>query len=51
MSWDDLFGDDDFLVVDENDLAVQSTEGDAWDTGCDPDIFASGQNQDIFSTH
>lgn len=46
--FDDFFGEDDF-TIDPDDLYTRDdTEG--WDTGIDPDIFASGQAQDIFNT-
>lgn len=47
--FDDLFGDDDF-VIDPDDLETVTEEKDAWDTGIDPDIFSSGEEQDIFTT-
>lgn len=52
MSFDDLFGPDDF-VIDADDVQ-QVTDGNenagSWDTGNSPDIFASGEQPDIFST-
>jgi hypothetical protein len=48
MAFDDLFGTDDFLIDPEEVQEVIATEG--WDTGNEPDIFGTGQRQDIFST-
>lgn len=49
MAFDDLFGPDDFSI-DPEDLVSHDGVGEAWDTGVQPDIFASGEKQDIFST-
>jgi hypothetical protein len=46
--FDDFFDEGDF-VIDPDDLHSRET-GENWDTGIAPDIFASGEQQDIFST-
>lgn len=46
--FDDFFSDDDFLI-DPDDLYPRDSD-EGWDTGVSPDIFASGEPQDIFST-
>lgn len=46
--FDDLFTEEDF-VLDPEDLETNPT-GEKWDTGIVPDIFASGEEPDIFST-
>ena len=48
MVMDDFFDQDDFLI-DPEDIE-ENTSGETWDTGISPDIFASGESQDIFST-
>jgi hypothetical protein len=48
MAFDDLFGPDDFVISTDDERDVVQTEN--WDTGNDPDIFASGEVPDIFST-
>ena len=48
MSYEDFFGQEDFLI-DPEDLETENTT-EPFDTGIVPDIFASGDNQDIFST-
>lgn len=45
--YEDFLGQEDFMI-DPEDLDVESTE--PFETGIVPDIFASGENQDIFST-
>ncbi len=45
--FDDLFTADEFLIDPED---VQAPTGENWDTGIVPDIFASGDSQDIFNT-
>jgi hypothetical protein len=47
--FDDFFGDDDFMI-DPEDLEVERTDNESWNTGIEPDVFASGNNPDIFST-
>jgi len=47
MPFDDFFGDDDFLIDPED---IEQSSEEAWNTGSQSDIFASGENQDIFST-
>lgn len=47
--FDDFFGQDEFLIDPED--AQNLPEGaENWDTGIAPDIFKSGENQDIFNT-
>ena len=48
MAFDDLFTNDDFLIDPEDEREIVQTE--SWDTGNSPDIFASGERPDIFST-
>ncbi len=49
MDFDDFFGQDEFLIDPED--AQNLPEGaENWDTGIAPDIFKSGENQDIFNT-
>jgi len=52
MAFEDFFGQDDFLIDPEDlESATDVTAGgESWDTGSIPDIFASGECQDIFST-
>lgn len=47
MSFDDFFNQEDFLI-DPDDM--ENTSGETFDTGIVPDIFASGQSPDIFTT-
>ena len=47
-NFDDIFDDSDFMI-DPDDLYPRESEGD-WDTGIEPDVFASGEKQDLFST-
>lgn len=47
--FEDLFTDDDFLIEPELDDEVENGN-EPWDTGIQPDIFASGAEQDIFTT-
>jgi hypothetical protein len=47
MAFDDFFDEGDFLI-DPDD--VNSGTGEAWDTGVQPDIFATGEAPDIFTT-
>lgn len=49
MAFDDLFGSDDFLI-DPEDIENLPETSEAWNTGNSPDIFASGERQDIFTT-
>lgn len=46
--FDDFFGQDDFLI--DPDDVDDIPQGENWNTGIHPDIFTSGNNQDIFST-
>jgi hypothetical protein len=46
--FDEFFDFDDF-AIDPDDLDSVSQD-ESWDTGIEPDIFATGENQDIFST-
>lgn len=48
MSFDDLFGPDDFVLDPEDEREIVTTEN--WDTGNEVDIFKSGEMPDIFST-
>ena len=45
--YDDFFGQDEFLI--EPDTR-DSRDSENWDTGNSPDIFATGEASDIFST-
>ncbi len=45
--FDDFFAQDEFLI-DPDDLELETDEN--WDTGIKSDIFATGQNPDIFKT-
>lgn len=47
--FDDFFSQDDFLI-DQEDMELEVSESDSWDTGISPDIFATGESQDIFNT-
>mgnify|MGYP003565084696 CR=1 FL=1 len=47
-NFDDFFNEGDF-VIDPDDFYPRET-GENWDTGIDPDIFTSGEQQDIFFT-
>lgn len=47
MAFDDFFQSDEFLI-DPEDLETPS--GENWDTGIQPDIFATGELPDIFTT-
>ena len=47
MAFDDFFQQDEFLI-DPEDLETPS--GENWDTGIQPDIFATGESPDIFTT-
>lgn len=46
--FDDFFQQDEFLIDPEDIKPSEDVEN--WDTGNTPDIFASGQEPDIFST-
>jgi len=46
--FDDFFDEGDF-IIDPDDYHPRDTN-ESWDTGNSPDIFASGDDQDIFST-
>ena len=48
FEFDDFLGSEDFLILEEEDYA--SPDGESWDTGVAPDIYSTGQPQDIFST-
>jgi hypothetical protein len=51
MAYDDLFSQDDFVIDADDVQQVANDDGDvSWDTGNTPDIFASGEQPDIFST-
>lgn len=46
--FDDFFDEGDFIIDPED---IESRDDiEEWDTGIDPDLFASGGDQDIFST-
>ena len=49
MEFDDFFGENEFLI-DPEDLEVQESENEKWDTGIKSDIFATGIEPDIFTT-
>lgn len=50
--FDDFFDEGDFIITDPEDISgdLPETVGEGWDTGMNPDIFASGETPDIFST-
>ena len=49
MSFDDFFQQDEFLI-DPEDIQDLPATTENWDTGNVPDIFASGDSPDIFTT-
>lgn len=50
VGFDDFFDDGDFMIDPEENGNIPDNTRENWDTGISPDIFASGERQDIFST-
>lgn len=47
--FDDFLPMDDF-IIDPEDVERDVSEDQAWNTGVPSDIFATGENQDLWST-
>lgn len=47
--FEDLLGADDF-ILDPEDIQSVAPGGEGWDSGIEPDIFASGETPDLWST-